>query len=193
MLNKLEDLYKESIQTQISSHSLLPHIAQAAERIMQCLLRGNKIIVCGYGRSYANAQVLVANLLNRYDLKRPSFPSVLLSADSAINAAFIADQAFDKLYQQQFNAIAQTGDLLVAFIPDNNETNALNTVAHAVNKEINVIVLTGNTGDYLQGILTDEDIAINVPSNKESRILENHLFIANAICELIDHQLFAQV
>ena len=193
MLNKLEDLYKESIQTRIASHSLLPQIVQAAESIMGCLLRGNKVIVCGYGRSYANAQVLVANLLNRYDLKRPSFPSVLLSADSAINAAFIADQNVEKLYQHQFNAVAQSGDLLIALIPSANDQMALSLVSHAVNKEISVIALTASSNDYVQGILSDSDLTIAVPSNKDSRVIENHLFIANAICELIDHQLFAQV
>lgn len=192
MLDKLEDLYKESIQTQIASHSLLPHIVQAAQNIMACLLRGNKVIVCGYGRSYASAQILVANLLNRYELKRPSFPSVLLSADSVINAAFIADQAIDRSYQHQFNAIAQTGDLFVIFMSNNQEKNALNMISHVVTKEIGIIALTGSADDYLQGILTDSDITISVPTSKESRVLENHLFIANTLCELIDYQLFNQ-
>ena len=67
----------------------------------------------------------------------------------------------------------------------------LNTITHAVNKEINVIVLTGNSNDHIQGILTDKDLQIAVPSSKESRILENHLFIINSMCELIDFQLFS--
>ena len=75
MLDKIKDLYTENIQTQISASSLLPPvIVQAAQNIVNCLLRGNKIIVCGHGRSYANAQFLVANLLHRYELERPSFP-----------------------------------------------------------------------------------------------------------------------
>ena len=105
----------------------------------------------------------------------------------------MADQAFDKLYQQQFNAIAQTGDLLVAFVPAMDDQLALNTISHAVSKEINVIALTASTNDYIDGVLTENDLIIAVPSQKESRVLENHLFIANAICELIDHQLFSQV
>ncbi|EJS89270.1 hypothetical protein AAUPMB_06803, partial [Pasteurella multocida subsp. multocida str. Anand1_buffalo] len=76
-LDKLKDLYTESIQTQISASSLLPDtIMQATQMIVDCLLRGNKIIACGNGRSYINAQLFVANLLNRYELARPSFPSV---------------------------------------------------------------------------------------------------------------------
>lgn len=73
MLDVPKDLYTENIQTQISP-VCCRQIVQAAQNIVNCLLRGNKIIVCGHGRSYANAQFLVANLLHRYELERPSFP-----------------------------------------------------------------------------------------------------------------------
>lgn len=192
MLNKLNALYEENIKTHIYSKSLLsPQIAEATQLLINSLLRGNKVIACGEGRSYINAQCLVANLLNRYELKRPSFPSVLLSLDSAVGSTFISDKTLEKLYQHQFNAIAQQGDILVVFAPLGNESNILNIITHAVNKEINVIVLTGNSNDHIQGILTEKDLHISVPSSKESRILENHLFIINSICELIDFKLFS--
>lgn len=192
MLNKLNALYEENIKTHIYSKSLLsPQIVEATQLLINSLLRGNKVIACGEGRSYINAQCLVANLLNRYELKRPSFPSVLLSLDSAVGATFVSDNTLEKLYQHQFNAIAQQGDILVVFAPLGNESNILNIITHAVNKEINVIVLTGNSNDHIQGILTEKDLHISVPSSKESRILENHLFIINSICELIDFKLFS--
>ena len=192
MLNKLNALYEENIKTHIYSKSLLsPQIAEATQLLINSLLRGNKVIACGEGRSYINAQCLVANLLNRYELKRPSFPSVLLSLDSAVGSTFVSDNILEKLYQHQFNAIAQQGDILVVFAPLGNESNILNIITHAVNKEINVIVLTGNSNDHIQGILTEKDLHISVPSSKESRILENHFFIINSICELIDFKLFS--
>ena len=192
MLNKLNALYEENIKMHIYSKSLLsPQIAEATQLLINSLLRGNKVIACGEGRSYINAQCLVANLLNRYELKRPSFPSVLLSLDSAVGSTFVSDNTLEKLYQHQFNAIAQQGDILVVFALLGNESNILNIITHAVNKEINVIVLTGNSNDHIQGILTEKDLHISVPSSKESRILENHLFIINSICELIDFKLFS--
>ncbi|HHF6872900.1 TPA: SIS domain-containing protein, partial [Haemophilus influenzae] len=77
MLQKVKDIYSESIQIQIAASSMLSeNITNATQMVMQCLLGGNKVIACGVSRSYANAQFLVSNLLNRYDLVRPSFPSV---------------------------------------------------------------------------------------------------------------------
>ena len=62
----------------------------------------------------------------------------------------------------------------------------------AFNKEINVIALTGENNAHLQGLLTENDLEINIQASKESRILESHLFIINTLCELIDYTLFTQ-
>lgn len=193
MLNKIKDIYSESIQTQISASQLLAApLQQATEKIVDCLLRGNKIIVCGQGRSYANAQFLVTNLLHRYDFDRPSFPSVLLSLDSAVGSAIVLDQQYQCLYQRQFHAVAQQGDILVILSPMEEETAVLELVKSAFTKDIEVLALTGHHNEHLQGLLTEKDLLLSVPSNKESRILESHLLIINALCELIDHRLFSQ-
>ncbi|WP_075321625.1 D-sedoheptulose-7-phosphate isomerase [Histophilus somni] len=192
MLEKVKDIYTESIQTQISSSSLLAtKIVEATQHIVNCLLKGNKIIVCGHGRSYANAQFLVANLLNRYELERPSFPSVLLSLDSAVGSAIISENCHTMLYQRQFNAIAQQGDLLIIFSPFGNEETMLNILQCALNKDVQIIALTGENNGHIQGFLTANDLEISVPTGKESRILENHLLIINTLCELIDYSLFS--
>ena len=192
MLDKIKDIYTESIQTQISSSSLLTaKIAEATQHIVNCLLKGNKIIVCGHGRSYANAQFLVANLLNRYELERPSFPSVLLSLDSAVGSAIISESSSNILYQRQFNAIAQQGDSLVIFSLSGNEETMLNLLQCALNKDVQIIALTGENNGHIQGFLTENDLEISVPASKESRILENHLLIINTLCELIDYSLFS--
>ena len=187
MLQKVKDIYSESIQIQISASSLLSeNIATATQMVMQCLLSGHKVIACGVARSYANAQFLVSNLLNRYDFERPSLPSVHLSLESAVGSSLVFDQPIDQLYQHQFNAIAKPGDLLIAFSPLGTEKAVLNTV----NKEIQVIALTGANNDAIQGVLAEADLEISIPATKEARILENHLFVINALCELVDSTLF---
>lgn len=188
MLEKIKDLYTESLQTQISAAELLPErIQQAAQNMVNCLIRGNKIIVCGHGRSHINAQLLVANLLNRYELERPSFPAVLLSLESAVGSAIIFDSEPDCLYQRQFNAVIQQGDILVVFSPYGKEDVILNLIHNAASKDIMVIALTSAQNDHIQGLLADDDVEIAPPTSKESRIIENHTFVINALCELIDY------
>ncbi|MDG2953580.1 SIS domain-containing protein [Bisgaard Taxon 10/6] len=193
MLEKIKALYADSIQTQISASDALPvSIQKAVNLLVSSLLRGNKIIVCGHGRSYANAQLLVANLLNRYEMERPSFPSVLLSLDSAVGSAIVLDNQLTTLYQRQFNAVAQQGDVLVVLSPDGNEEVILDVMDCASTKDVTIIALTGMNNGYFQGLLSENDVEIQVPAQKESRILESHLFIINALCELIDYSLFNQ-
>ena len=176
MLQKVKDIYSESIQIQIAASSMLSeNIANATQMVMQCLLGGNKVIACG---------------VYRYDLARPSFPSVLLSLESAVGSSLVFEHSPEELYCHQFNAVAKPGDLLIAFAPLGTEKIVLNTISHAVNKEVNVIALTGSNNDAIQGILADSDLEISIPATKESRVLENHLFVINALCELVDHTLF---
>lgn len=50
MLNKIQDRFTESIQTQISAAELLPtKLSEAANRIVACLLRGDKVIAYSWG------------------------------------------------------------------------------------------------------------------------------------------------
>ena len=117
---------------------------------------------------------------------------MLLSLDSAVGSAIILDNSLANLYQRQFNAVVQQGDILIVLSPFGNEEAILNVIQCAFNKEISVIALTGANNDHLNGLLTENDLEISVPAVKESRILEGHLFIINALCELIDHTLFKQ-
>ena len=79
---------------------------------------------------------------------------------------------------------------MIAFAPLGTEKAVLNTIANAVNKEIQVIALTGANNDAIQGVLAEADLEISIPATKEARILENHLFVINALCELVESTLF---
>ncbi|MFC0323018.1 SIS domain-containing protein [Gallibacterium melopsittaci] len=191
MLERIKVLYEESIKGHIATAAVIPEILEkTTTELTQCLLRGNKIAVFGYGRSTANAQLLVANLINRYQLVRPSFPAVFLGLEGAIGAALLSDNNLLEAYQKQFNAMVQTGDVLVVLTPDTEEIS-LSLIRHAKEKDILVIALTGDKSDHLNGLLDENDINIAVLVQKEVRVLEQHLFIINTLCELIDFSLFS--
>ncbi len=192
MLEKINDLYNESIQNQIAASKMLPDLLMlGAKKMTETLLSGNKIIVSGQGRAYTNAQSLVANLLHRYELSRPSFPAVLISLDGTVASAFVTEDCLPQLFLRQFEAQAQKGDLLITFAPCGNEDNILQLIQNAISKGLQIIVLTGSNNDHVKGFLSENDLEIPVPSRKESRILEQHLFITNSLCELVDYSLFA--
>lgn len=192
MLEKIRDRFTESIQIQISAAELLPNsLSEAAERITQCLLKNHKVIVCGYGRSYSNAQQLTSHLLHKYDFARPSLSASLLQFDGILASVIAQDNELMQLYRKQLQAIRQEGDLLIAFSPLGNEEAVLNAIRFAKSEGMEIIALTSSHNDHTQGLLDDQDLEISIPSSQESRIIEGHLFCINLLCELVDQRLFS--
>ncbi len=191
MLDKIQDRFSESIQIQIAAAELLPKILnEAANRIVACLLRGNKVIVCGYGRSYANAQLLVSNLLHRYDLVRPSLSAHLLQFDGMLVGCLNQDQDLAQIYRKQLQVIAKEGDIFIAFSPIGNEETVLNAIHCANNENLEIFAFTSSRNDHTKGLLDETDLEIEMPSINEMRIIEGHQFCVNMICELVDSLLF---
>lgn len=191
MLQKIQDRFAESIQIQIAAADLLPSTLQnVAQKMVECLLNGNKIIVCGHGRSYANAQLLVSNLLHRYDLARPSLSANLLHFDGMFASYLEQETDLSDIYRKQLQVIARPQDMLVAFSPIGNETAVLNTIYTANTQDLTIIAFTSSRNDHTRGLLTDKDDEISIPSNNEMRIIEGHQFCINLLCELVDNLLF---
>ncbi len=72
-----------------------------------------------------------------------------------------------------------------------NSKNILNAIDAAHQRAVHVIALSGNDGGGLRGMLCDNDIEICIPSNSTPRIQEKHIFVLHCMCDIIDHQLFA--
>lgn len=192
MLEKIQDRFTESIQIQIASAELLPQsLSEAASRIVACLLRDNKVIVCGHARSYINAQLLTSHLLHKYDLSRPSFAAVLLQFDGVLAGVVARDNELTQIYRKQLQAVAKAGDLFINFSPFGDEEAVLNAIHFAKNEGLEIIAFTSSRNDHTQGLLEEHDLEIAIPASNESRIIEGHQFCVNLLCELIDQLLFS--
>ncbi|MGX2957538.1 D-sedoheptulose-7-phosphate isomerase [Ursidibacter arcticus] len=191
MLEKIQDRFAESIQIQIAAADLLPTVLnEAAKKIVACLLQGNKVIVCGHGRSYPNAQLFVSHLLHRYDLQRPSLAAHLLHCDGVLTGHLAQDAELEQLYRKQLQVIAKQGDIFIAFSPLGNEIPILNAIHCANNENLAILAFTSNRNDHTRGLLSDDDLEISMPSNNEMRVIEGHHFCVNLLCELVDNLLF---
>ena len=192
MLEKIQDRFSESIQIQIAAAELLPKVLQeAAVRIVQCLLQGNKVIVCGDGRSYANAQLLVSNLQHRYDIARPSLAAHLLHFDGMLASYLHQDNQLFQLYRHQLQIVAKEGDIFVDISKDGKEEAVLSDIQCANNENLTIFAFTSSRNDHTQGLLDETDLEISMPSINEMRIIEGHQFCVNLLCELVDSLLFS--
>lgn len=191
ILNRIKSNFSESIQTKIhAADSILPVITFAAEKVIQCLLDGHKILSCGNGGSACDALHFSSEMLNRFKHERPSLPAIALTADIATLTAIANDYHYQEIFAKQIRALGQPGDILLAISTSGNSANILQAIKAAHDKKLSVIALTGNDGGKLASILQDDDVEIRVPAYEVARIQETHLLIIHCLCDVVDYQLF---
>ncbi len=189
--DRIKHAFSESIQTKINAADTISEsISAACERVVQCLLDGNKIMTCGNGGSACDAMHFSSEMLNRFKHERPSLPAIALTADVCTITSIANDYSYHDIFAKQLRALAQPGDLLLAISTSGNSANILNAIKAAHDRNINVIALTGNNGGKIAELLKESDIEIRVPSEETARIQETHLLVIHCICDVIDYQLF---
>ncbi|MDQ8039797.1 MAG: phosphoheptose isomerase [Rickettsiella sp.] len=192
-LTRIQNHFKESIETKKKAESeLLEVILEASQLLVKCLLDGKKILVCGNGGSAADAQHFASELINRFDMERPSLPAIALTTDTSTITSIANDYSYDKIFAKQICALGQVGDILFLISTSGNSKNITLACEVAQERGLKIIALTGKDGGTLAKLLrpiTDE-IEIRVANLSTARIQETHLLIIHCLCDLIDRQLF---
>lgn len=171
----------EVFQTLLNSEINL--IEKCAAMILETLEKGNKILICGNGGSAAAAQHLAAEFVGRYESERRALPAVALTTDTSALTAAANDYGFERIFARQVEALARTGDLLIALSTSGNSPNINQAVMTARQIGCRTLGLTGAAGKKLASLC---DACILVPTTRTARIQEAHITIAHVWCELID-------
>lgn len=192
MQDTIKEIFTENIQVQIAAGEVLPSALEAAAfTIAQSLINGNKLICCGTASCHMLAQHIAGILVNYYETERPCLPAIAL-AQEHVNLGQ-GNQNYDQdTFARQVRAFAQQGDLLLVLAINGNEKNIISAVEAALTKDMKVIVLVGDDGGELVGLLGANDVEIRVPSKRPSRIIESHLVNLHCLSELVDLTLFPQ-
>ncbi len=192
-IERIKTIFGDSIQTKINTADTLTNeIAQAANLLVESLLDGHKILACGNGGSAADAQHFAAELINRFEVERPSLPAIALTTDSSTITSIGNDYSFEDIFAKQIRALGQPGDTLIAISTSGNSANVIAAIAAAHDRDMKIIALTGREGGEIAALLHPTDIECRVPANSTARIQENHIVIIHCLCDLIDHKLFGQ-
>jgi phosphoheptose isomerase len=191
IIERIKHHFSESIQTKINSADMiLPTVGVACEKIVRCLLDGNKILSCGNGGSACDALHFSGEMLNRFKHERPSLPAIALTADISTITSIANDSNYNEIFSKQIRALGQPGDILLAISTSGNSPNILNAIKAAHDRNVNVIAMTGYDGGKIPGVLQEDDIEIRVPAYETARIQETHLLIIHCMCDIVDYQLF---
>jgi D-sedoheptulose 7-phosphate isomerase len=183
----------ENITTALKEHSRSldkidkDRIIGATKLIQKALKSGNKIFWCGNGGSAAQANHLSAELIGgMFKEKKAPFKSICLNVDTAFISAWSNDDSFDNVFLRQLDALAESGDILIALSTSGNSQNIINATKYCKQNELKIISFTGFDGGLLKN---NSDININIPINCTQRVQEMHIFIGHIICDIIEKDL----
>lgn len=187
MKQLIQDIFEESIRVKraaLEKNSLL--ICLAAEAIIDCLGRGNKVLFFGNGGSAADSQHIAAEFIGRFQKERRALPAIALTTDTSIITAISNDYSFDVIFARQVEGLGREGDIAFGISTSGNSRNVILAVEAAKGKGMTTISLTGKDGGKLAALT---DISIIVPSESTARVQESHICIAHSICDAVERHI----
>ena len=187
LISRINQHFTDSAHLKLQAMGLLAEpLASASERMVQCLMKEGKILSCGNGGSAADAQHFAAELLNRFEMERPTLAAMALSTDTSTLTSIANDYDFNEVFSKQVRALGQPGDLLLAISTSGNSRNVMEAIQAAHDRQMDVIALTGKKGGKISALLGPGDVHICVPTDRTARIQEVHLLCLHCMCDAID-------
>ena len=163
-------------------------IAAMAEALVAALRVGNKVMLCGNGGSAAESQHLAAEFTGRYLRERRPLPAISLTTDTSALTAIGNDYRFDDIFSRQLDALACSGDVLIALSTSGNSPDVVLAAQAAKAKGVTVLALTGQHGGEL---IKHSDLILQVPSVDTPIVQEVHLAVGHILCDAVERALVA--
>lgn len=190
----MEEILKKSIlesidlKKKILDEKYLKVLHELGERMVDCISKGGKIMLCGNGGSAADAQHLAAEFLVRLrpKINRNPLPAITLAQDTSTITACGNDFGFEKLFERNLMAIGKQGDILIC-ISTSGKSENIKLAAKASN-EIGIYCFgfLGNDGGTVKDFCNNYII---IPSNNTARIQEAHITIGHVVMEYVEIEL----
>src|SRR5687767_8112230 len=175
--------WDEHVRVASDAATLLPVIADLADRLTDALARGGKLLVFGNGGSAADAQHFAGELLGRFrDTRRP-LPAIALTTDPSVVTCIANDFSYDDLFARQVAALAGPEDVVIGITTSGRSENVVRGLRAARERGALAVAWTGAdpgpAGDAATMVLA-------VPSTTTARIQEIHTLAMHTICVAID-------
>lgn len=176
---------------QKSRETLSSQIMEAAQMMIGCFSRNNKIMVCGNGGSAADSIHFSSELVGRFKApQRPALPVMALTADLATITAWSNDVGYEKIFARQVEAFGQPGDILLGISTTGKSRNLIEAFTYAQRNGITCISLLGGDGGDLLAL---SHLTILIPAIDKQRVQEVQILVLHLISELIEDKFSTQV
>ena len=171
MLNTMIDAHVQCLK---KLKTIEPALRLVGDMLLQCLLGGCKIMICGNGGSASDAQHFAAEIVGRFEKERRAYPAVALSTDTSILTAVGNDYGYEEVFSRQVDGLGRPGDVLLGISTSGGSENVIRAVKRGKSLGLQTVGLLGKDGGDLKRMV---DQAIVVESATTARIQEIHIFI----------------
>jgi len=154
--------------------------------VLQALIRGNKLMLCGNGGSAADSAHIATEFTCRFKGDRRPYPAMSLVSDGGLLLAISNDYDFQDVFSRQIAAFGHPGDVLIALSSSGKSRNVLDGIEEARRRDMRTIAFLGKGGGFTAGAA---EIEIVVQGTDTARIQEAHKFMLHVLCELVDERL----
>ena len=189
-MNNAKDIFTTNLQAHRDAFSQLdamePHIATAAQIMIDALRGGGRLFFCGNGGSAADAQHLAAEFTGRFKFDRRPLDAHALHANTSALTAVGNDYGFDQVFAREVHAHGRPGDVLVGISTSGRSPNVVLAMEAARALHLKTIAFTGTAGRDMGALA---DVLLNVPAGTTALIQEMHIFIGHTLCEIVENAL----
>ena len=189
MEDKIKSLFEKSISLKRNCiNQGFGSVVRMGDAIVESIVNGGKLLICGNGGSAADAQHLTAELVVRL---RPSYnrrglPAIALAMDTSTITACGNDYSYDMLYARTLESIGNSGDCLLGITTSGNSQNVYNAMELAKEMNIQTFGFLGAGGGQVLDLC--EEVFL-VPGDETGRIQECHITAGHALMEHIEDEL----
>ena len=184
---------EESIKVKelVLEQELYKILIEIGNLIVNSILQGGKVLLCGNGGSAADAQHLTAEFLVRLtsEVNREGIPAISLLQDSSTFTAAINDFNPNELFERNLQTLSKPEDILIAISTSGNSKNIVKVLETAKKIRVKTVGFLGSEGGES---LKHCDLAFIVPSNKTARIQEVHITAGHAVIEYVEARLIKE-
>lgn len=191
MLNIIKEEIEQSIAVKnavLADEQIHLQLQSLASKCIEAIRNGGKIIFCGNGGSFSDAQHLAAELVARLRFDRGPLASIALGTNSSNLSAIGNDYGFEFIFSREISAMGKKEDVFIPISTSGNSKNVLEAIKSAKEIGLTIFGFTGGTGGKMK-----EDIeCIVVPSSVTDKIQESHIMFGHIICHLIESTWFSK-
>ena len=174
-MNKLDQIYSESLSINDYSKSYIDYLTSVLNRIalsdiekfVEVLLeareRGSSIFFIGNGGSAATASHFANDIaIGTRTYKKP-FRAISLCDNQAVITAIANDDGYEKIFSQQLQVLLKKQDVVVAISASGNSPNLLDAIDTAKKMNTITVGISAFDGGKMKEMV---DVSLHVPTGK---------------------------